>query len=55
MWAWFSEARTCALPLESSEAVGIGRERVGQHLQGHVALQAPITSFVDIPHPAPRQ
>ena len=39
-------------PLEAGQPVGVGRERVRQHLQRHVPVERRVASLSDFAHPA---
>lgn len=40
------------LPLEAREPLGIGREHVGQHLDGDVPSQSRVVGPIHLTHPA---
>ena len=39
-------------PLEPRQPIGVGRERLGQHLQRHVAIELGVAGLIHLPHPA---
>ena len=43
------------LPLETGDAIRVVRQSSGQHLDGHVALQARIAGTPDLAHATPAQ
>jgi hypothetical protein len=50
---WIIERRECPrFALEACETFGIVRERVGEHLQRHVASELRIARVIHLPHAA---
>ena len=52
MFGWLSGARGPRLLLEAAQALGIGREDGGQHLDRDVAPEPRVARAVDLAHPA---
>ena len=51
MFGWLS-ARRARFLLEALQALGIGRERRGQDLDGDVATEPRVAGAIDLAHPA---
>ena len=52
MLGWFSAARIFASRSNRASALGVGRDRSGQHLDGDLPLQVRVGCAIDLAHPA---
>ena len=52
MFGWLSEARSLRLALEAGQALGIGGDRLRQHLERDVAAEPRVGRAVDLAHAA---
>jgi hypothetical protein len=50
MLGWFSDARTCAFRLKSSQAIRVGRESVGQDLQRIIPFEPRMSRSPHLAH-----
>ena len=52
MLGWFSDGECLGFPVETCEAFGISCDRLGQHLDRHVAIQIRVAGAIHLAHAA---